>query len=58
VLYTLPAYHLQSTSPMINAGLGLGLLFGLNPGVQDLYGNSIPQSGAYDIGANEYKSIP
>jgi len=47
-------YKLQSSSPMINAGLNLQTLFGINPGTQDYFGTSIPQGGAYDVGAHEY----
>lgn len=50
----LTAYKLQAGSPMINAGLDLTALFGINPGPTDFYLAAIPQSGAYDIGAAEY----
>lgn len=53
-LGNLSAYMLQSTSPMINAGLNLNSLFGVNPGSMDFYGNSIPYNTSYDIGAHEY----
>jgi hypothetical protein len=46
-------YQLQSSSPMINGGLDLPVEFGLDVGSQDYFGNSIPQDGAYDVGAYE-----
>lgn len=51
---SLTAYQLQPASPMIDAGLDLAALFGVNPGTVDFYLNPIPQSGAYDIGAAEF----
>jgi Right handed beta helix region len=53
LLDTLKAYMLRSTSTMINTGLDLLSLFGVNPGSLDYYGSSIPQSSGYDIGAHE-----
>jgi hypothetical protein len=53
LLSTLTAYQLQASSPMINAGLDLLGLFGINPGPTDFYLNLIPQAGALDIGAAE-----
>jgi len=52
-LRTLNAYRLQKNSPLIDAGLDLRSLFGINPGKRDFYGTSIPQGQAYDIGAHE-----
>jgi hypothetical protein len=40
-------YHLQSTSPAINAGTNVGL-------TSDIVGTVVPQGGGYDIGAYEY----
>lgn len=42
------AFTLQSGSPAINAGTDVGGM-----GVRDFFGNSIPQQGAYDMGAHE-----
>jgi hypothetical protein len=53
-LSTLSAYRLQGGSPMIDTGLTLGSLFGVNPGPSDLYGSPLPRGLAYDVGANEY----
>jgi len=44
---------LQKNSPLIDAGLDLRSLFGIDPGKRDFFGNSIPQGKAYDIGAHE-----
>jgi len=52
-LHTLTAYQLQKNSPLIDAGLDLRSLFGIDPGNRDFYGTSIPQGKAYDIGAHE-----
>lgn len=55
-LHTLTAYQLQKNSPLIDAGLDLRSLFGIDPGNRDFYGTSIPQGNAYDIGAHEFIS--
>ncbi len=52
-LHILTAYRLQKNSPLIDAGLDLRSLFGIDPGKRDFYGTSIPQGKAYDIGAHE-----
>jgi cellulose 1,4-beta-cellobiosidase len=39
---------------MIDAGLDLPALFGIDPGLVDFYLVSIPQSGAFDVGAAEF----
>lgn len=52
-LRTLTAYRLQKNSPLIDAGLDLRSLFGIDPGNRDFFGTSIPQGKAYDIGAHE-----
>lgn len=51
---SLTAYKLQAGSPLIDAGLNLPALFGTSTGPRDFYGDSIPQNGAFDIGADEY----
>jgi hypothetical protein len=50
----LTAYKLQASSPLIDAGLNLPVLFGTNVGTRDFYGDSIPQNGVFDIGADEF----
>ncbi len=52
-LHTLTAYRLLSTSPLKNAGLNLRLLFDINPGPRDFYGNPIPLGPGFSIGAHE-----
>jgi hypothetical protein len=42
-------FHLQSTSPCIDAGINTGI-------TQDYAGNPVPYGGGYDIGAAEYGS--
>jgi len=46
-----------ATSPIIDAGLDLPGLFGLNPGSADLIGATIPV-GVFDLGAYEYQPAP
>jgi len=52
-LHTLTAYRLQNDSPLIDAGLDIRFLFGIDPGKRDFFGNPIPQGKGYDIGAHE-----
>ena len=52
-LHTLVAYRLQKDSPLIDTGIDLRSLFGINPGNRDFYGNPIPQGKGFDIGAHE-----
>lgn len=52
-LHTLSAYRLEKDSPLVDAGLDLRSLFGIDPGNRDFLGSSIPQGKAYDIGAHE-----
>jgi len=52
-LAELTAYKLKPTSPLINAGLNLNILFGIDVGEHDYYGVTIPQFGNYEIGAHE-----
>ncbi|MFB0555389.1 MAG: choice-of-anchor Q domain-containing protein [Phycisphaerae bacterium] len=53
-LHTLTAYRLRKNSPLIDAGLDLRSLFGIDPGKRDFYGTSIPQGKGCDIGAHEF----
>jgi hypothetical protein len=54
LLNTLTAYTLQSTSPLIGAGLNLKSL-GTDPGNQDFYGNLISDvPGHYGVGADQH----
>jgi len=52
-LHTLVAYRLQKDSPLIDAGLDIRSLFGIDPGNRDFYGNPIPQGKGFDIGVHE-----
>ena len=53
LLPSLTNYSLKQGSPLIDAGMHLTNLFGIQMGPRDFNGNSIPQN-KYDIGANEY----
>ncbi len=44
------AYQLSSSSPLRTAGANLQSLYGISPGTQDYYGNTLPPSG-FSIGA-------
>ncbi len=52
-LHTLTAYQLQKDSPMIDAGINLRAMFGIDLGNRDFFGNPIPQGKGFDIGAHE-----
>ena len=52
-LDTLAAYRLETGSPLIDAGLDLRKLFGLDPGPHDYYATTLPQGSGFDIGAHE-----
>jgi hypothetical protein len=54
LLETLGAYKLAGASPLIDQGLDLNTLFGVDMGTRDYYGTAIPNNGAYDVGAHEY----
>ena len=55
LLTTLGGYKLQATSPLINAGLNLSGLFGVNPGPRDYFGGPVPAGSSFDVGAHEYR---
>jgi hypothetical protein len=49
---SLNAYRLQTGSPMLEAGLDLSRLYGIDVGTRDYYGAAVPDgSGKYNIGA-------
>ena len=52
-LATLTAYMLENDSPLIDGGLDLFTLFGIDPGDRDFFGTPIPQGDALDVGAHE-----
>jgi hypothetical protein len=45
-------YQLDNSSPLIDQGLNLAALFGIDPGWLDFYGNG-PHGEGWDIGAHE-----
>lgn len=51
---TLHSLRPKAGSPLINQGLNLKAMTGLDPGSRDLSGTTIPQGAQYDIGAIEY----
>jgi hypothetical protein len=50
----LSGYQLQPGSPMIDKGLDMKELFGIDPGEKDFLGTKIPWGKGYDVGAVEY----
>lgn len=54
LLWILNDYRLKSSSPLIDAGLDVNTLFGIDPGLRDYYGTAIPVDVNYDVGAHEY----
>jgi hypothetical protein len=53
-LGSLKAYKLQSSSPLIDAGVQIEKLFTIDVGKHDFYGTEIPTGGGFDIGAYEF----
>jgi hypothetical protein len=53
LLEGLTAYQLQDISPLIDAGLDLFTLFGINNGGVDFYSSTLPHGPAVDRGAHE-----
>ncbi|PYV13985.1 MAG: hypothetical protein DMG21_19615 [Acidobacteria bacterium] len=47
------SFHLLSGSPLVDAGLNLHSMFGVDVGSRDLWGTLIPQGQAFDVGAFE-----
>ncbi len=52
----LKGYVPELGSPLIDGGLNLKELFGIDPGSRDLVGSTIPEGDKFDIGAIERKS--
>jgi len=44
---------LQESSPLIDKGLDLGALFGIEPGKHDFYRKTLPRGVKLNIGAAE-----
>jgi hypothetical protein len=55
-LSNLRTYKLQSASPLINKGLNLTKLFGINVGTRDFWGNDITVDTLFHVGA--YQGTP
>ena len=54
LLDALIAYKLAGSSPLIDAGLDLEVLFNIDSGPRDYYGTAIPSGVSPDIGAYEF----
>jgi hypothetical protein len=48
---------LAGSSGLINEGLDIQAEFGIDPGLRDYYGASIPVGAQLDVGAHEYRNI-
>lgn len=55
---SLDIVRVPMSSPCVDAGLNLSVIFGLLPSQRDFWGTSTPQNGALDIGAFEYWQLP
>jgi len=53
-LASLKAYQLMESSPLIDAGLDIKGLFGIDAGKFDYYGTEIPSGAKFDVGAHEF----
>ncbi len=51
-LFTLSAYTLKDSSPLVDQGLNLNS-FGVNPGPSDFFGGAVMQGAGHDVGAHE-----
>ena len=49
------SYGLTKGAPMIDSGISVSGVFGINPGTMDVAGNATPAGKGYDIGACEYQ---
>jgi hypothetical protein len=54
ILETINDYKVAEGSPVIDAGLDLEMLFTINPGNQDYFGNLIKQGQAFDMGIHQF----
>lgn len=52
----LSPYSLRPGSPLIDRGLDLKKLFGIDPGMHDLAGKTLPQGRGFELGALEYST--
>jgi hypothetical protein len=52
-LVNAPAYQLEANSPLIDSGLNLNTVFGVDIGKSDFFGNSPLQGGSQDVGFYE-----
>ncbi|RDV16717.1 T9SS C-terminal target domain-containing protein [Pontibacter diazotrophicus] len=55
-LFALSGYELHEASPLIDKGLNLSALFGIETGNQDFFGNSLADEEKISIGAYQFKS--
>ena len=56
LLPALTAYALTGASPLIDHGLDLGALLGIDTGGHDFCGAATPTGAGYDVGAEEYQA--
>ena len=51
---SLSGYMLKSGSPLVDSGLNLKEMFGIDIGERDFFGTEIPQGNGFEVGAAEY----
>jgi hypothetical protein len=53
----LSGFRLQAQSPVIDRGLDLLSLFGIDPGVSDFFGQTVPAGAGFEPGIYEYQPV-
>jgi hypothetical protein len=53
-LETINDYKVAEGSPVIDAGFDIESLFGINPGIQDYFGNLLQHGQAFDMGIHQF----
>ncbi len=55
---TLAGFQMLPGSPLRDKGIDLETVYGINMGLYDFFGDSIPQNNIWDIGIHEYRNLP
>jgi lysophospholipase L1-like esterase len=55
---SLAGFQMLPGSPLRDKGIDLETIYGVNMGLSDLFGDSVPQNNIYDIGIHEYRNLP
>lgn len=54
----LKGFRLRAESPVIDKGLDILTIFGIDPGGSDLFRNEIPAGSGFDPGVHEFQDVP